>query len=305
VRRIAAVHYLALRFDVDAASADAWSDALIACGALSVDVSDPRAGSAGETPIFAEPGTADATWWPLSRIDALFAGDADLEDALRRASALAHATVPAFDVRPIAERDWVHATQTQFAPIRIAGDLYIVPTWCEPPNPDAINIALDPGLAFGTGSHATTRQCLEWLRAHLRGGERVLDYGCGSGILAIAAAKLGAGFVCGTDIDPQALSASEANAERNGITAMFAPPDALPREAFDVIIANILANPLVTLAPALARRVLPGGRIALSGILEAQADGVVAAYSRWFNIAPWRATEGWTLVEGTRRQSPA
>jgi ribosomal protein L11 methyltransferase len=298
------VDYVALRFDVDAALADAWSDALLACGALSVDVSDPRAGSADETPIYDEPGSADATWWPLSRIEALFASDADPHDVLRRASALAGAPAPAFDARSIADRDWVRATQSQFGPIRITNDFYIVPTWCDPPEPAAINIALDPGVAFGTGSHATTRQCLEWLREHVEGGERVLDYGCGSGILAIAAAKLGAACALGTDIDPQALSASRANAERNGVTATFEAPDTLPAQAFDVIVANILANPLIVLAPVLARRIVPGGRLALSGILEAQAGDVAAAYSRWFNIAPWRATEGWILLEGTRRESP-
>jgi ribosomal protein L11 methyltransferase len=296
--------YLALRFDTDAAFADAWCDALIAAGALSVDVSDPRAGSDAETPIFGEPGSAPIAWWPLSRLEALFAGDVSLADALHEASRRVGMAAPAHEVRPVAEKDWVRATQQQFGPIRIGAGFWIVPSWCESPEPSAINVALDPGLAFGTGSHPTTRQCLEWLHENLRCGERLLDYGCGSGILAIAAARLGAGAVFGTDVDPQALAASRENARRNGVMATFTAPDALPIPAFDVLVANILANPLIVLAPALAMRVVAGGRIALSGILEAQATEVAAAFARWFNIAPWRASDGWTLLAGTRRTGP-
>jgi ribosomal protein L11 methyltransferase len=166
--------------------------------------------------------------------------------------------------------------------------------------PDALVLRLDPGLAFGTGSHATTHLCLAWLRETLAPGETVLDYGCGSGILAIAAAKLGARDVAGTDIDPQALVASRANAALNGVDARFLAPDALPARASDVVVANILAHPLVLLAPALAARTAHGGRIALSGVLAEQAAEVIAAYAPWFTLDVWRSLDGWVLIAGER-----
>jgi ribosomal protein L11 methyltransferase len=183
-----------------------------------------------------------------------------------------------------------------------------VPSWCAPPDPGAINVTLDPGLAFGTGSHSTTRLCLAWLAQRLRRGESVLDYGCGSGILAIAALKLGAGDTVGVDVDPQAIVASRTNAQRNGVTASFATPDDIPSVAthrFDVLVANILANPLVLLAPALAARVRYGGRIVLSGILEPQAEEVGAAYAPWFRISVWGRDDGWVALAGVRRARAA
>jgi ribosomal protein L11 methyltransferase len=295
------VSYVALRFDVDAVSADAWADALLAAGALSVDVADPLAGTSGETPLYGEPGVP-AALWPVSRLTALFSGTAEVAAALAEIAAGSR-TLPRYEVSAVAEQDWVRATQAQFAPIRIAERLWIVPSWCDPVDPSAINLALDPGLAFGTGSHPTTRLCLRWLARELRRGESVLDYGCGSGILAIAACRLGAGHVVGTDIDPQALSASRDNALRNGVAAVFLPDDRLAAEEptpFDVVIANILANPLVLLAPALAHRVRPGGRIVLSGILGAQAEAVIMVYRQWFNIGVCESDDGWIALAGTR-----
>ncbi len=299
--------YLALQFDASASDAEAWSDALLAVGALSVDVSDPAAGTTAETPQFGEPGEPGAKLWPISRLSALFPAEGDPAGALRAASELIDRPPPPHETSPVAEQDWVRATQSQFGPIRIADDFWIVPSWAEAPAPAALNLRLDPGLAFGTGSHPTTCLCLEWLRAHIRGGESVLDYGCGSGILAIAAARLGAGRVVGTDVDPQAMRASEDNARANGLNvgevgsgARFVLPDALAPGDFDVVVANILANPLTLLAPALAMRVRPGGRIVLSGILEAQADGVAAAYARWFTIEPCAVRDGWVLLAGER-----
>ena len=177
--------------------------------------------------------------------------------------------IPPHEIFPIAEQDWVRQTQAQFGPIEIARGFWIVPSWSAVPDPGALNLRLDPGLAFGTGSHPTTRLCLEWLREHLAGGESVLDYGCGSGILAIAAAKLGADRVMGIDVDPQAVRASAHNARENDVDAAFVEPDALPAATYEVVVANILANPLIVLAPAIAQRVVAGGRIALSGILDA------------------------------------
>lgn len=177
---------------------------------------------------------------------------------------------------------------------------WIVPSWCEPVDASAINLRLDPGLAFGTGSHATTRMCLRWLTSQISGGETLLDYGCGSGILAIAAAKLGAACVSGTDVDAQAITASRDNATLNEVDARFDAPDAFATATYDVVVANILANPLQLLAPLLAARVRVGGRILLSGILAAQVDAVIAAYRRWFTIDVWNTEEGWVALAGYR-----
>lgn len=292
--------YLALRFDAPAAAALAWSDALLEAGALSVDLSDPFAGTDDEAPIFGEPGLATEDAWALSRVNALFAADSDPAGIVAATAHDAALDVPPYEIVPVAEEDWVRNTQAQFGPIEIAPGFFIVPSWVEPPDPSALNLRLDPGLAFGTGSHPTTRLCLEWLRETIAGGESVLDYGCGSGILAIAAAKLGAGAVSGVDLDPQAVLASRANAAANGVTARFDEPDALAPATYAVVVANILANPLMLLAPALAARVAPGGRIALSGILQAQAHDVAAAYAPWFTLAASRASEGWVLLVATR-----
>jgi len=291
--------YRSLRFDVDAAQAETWSDALLDAGALSIDISDPHAGESGEVARFGEPGSAPALW-PLSRVTALFSSAADAEATLQAIAADLGVPLPAAEVREVAEQDWVRATQAQFQPIRIDDGFWIVPSWCAPPRGDAIALRLDPGRAFGTGSHPTTRLCLEWLRSELQPGARVLDYGCGSGILAIAAALLGAGEARGTDVDAQALEASRENARANGVRASFVAPDQLTAEPYDIVVANILANPLVMLAPALAQRVRPGGGIALSGVLADQTNDVAAAYRPWFTLAPWRAADGWVLLAGTR-----
>jgi ribosomal protein L11 methyltransferase len=288
------VTYHAVRFDAPSAEAEAWSDALIDAGALSVDVSDPFAGTERETPIYGEPGAS--AMWDVARVIALFGEDVDARIVLETVASELALRIPAYETYPVADQDWVRATQSQFGPIEIAPRFFIVPTWADPPDPSALNLRLDPGLAFGTGSHPTTRLCLTWLHRTLKGGESVLDYGCGSGILAIAAARLGAGRVVGADVDPQALRASEANAKANAVEAAFVSPDALGAGTFDVVVANILANPLILLAPALCARVARGGRIALSGVLEEQADAVAAAYAPWFTLAPTRASEGWVLL---------
>lgn len=296
--------YVALRFDASAADADAWSDALVEAGALSVDVSDPRAGTVEEAPLYGEPGLPVAGSWAWSRVVALFAAGADWQAALAAVAGALGRPVPPHETYPVAEQDWVRRTQAQFGPIEIARDFWIVPTWSELPQPGALALRLDPGLAFGTGSHPTTRLCLEWLRETIARGDRVLDYGCGSGILAIAAARLGAGAVTGIDIDAQAVAASASNARANGVVATFGPPDALAPGAFDVVVANILANPLVLLAPALAQRVGAPGRIALSGILAGQADEVIAAYAPWFTLVRWRERDGWVLLAAARGTDP-
>jgi ribosomal protein L11 methyltransferase len=294
--------YQALTLTVGAADAEALSDALIESGALAVDVADADAGTPLEDPLFAEPGENPAGGWRRTRLQALFAAGADVGAALGAACVAAGAPIPAgHAVAGVAEQDWVRLTQSQFAPIRVSERLWVVPSWCEAPDPGAINLLIDPGLAFGTGSHATTRLCLAWLDANLRGGERVIDYGCGSGILAIAALKLGAASATGVDIDPQALLAARENAAQNAVAAQFLPAQAARLEPADVLVANILTNPLRLLAPALAQLVRPGGRIALSGILAQQATEVAGAYRAAFALEPPQEDDGWVLMAGVRR----
>ena len=294
--------WLALELKVDATQVMALSDALLEEGALSVDVADAHAGTDAETPIFQEPGAEVDLSFGSNRLLALFDATADLARILQRAcEATGISPVPAYQIGQVQEQDWVRLTQNQFSPIQVSLRLWIVPSWHSAPDPSAINIMLDPGLAFGTGSHPTTHLCLDWLDRHLSPGNSVIDYGCGSGILAIAAARLGASRVAGVDIDPQAVAASRYNAQRNGVEARFSGADDPRPEPADVVVANILSNPLKVLAPLLAELVLPGGHIVLSGILQPQADAVAAEYVRWFDIDPFSEREGWVRVSGVRR----
>lgn len=293
--------FLALRFEVAAGDVERWSDALLEAGAFAVDAADANAGTSDETALFGEP-DIPVSVWPVTRLTALFDAGADALSALSLASAQLAASVPAHAIEPVADDDWVRRTQTQFAPIQASTRIWIVPTWCEPPDADACNLRIDPGLAFGTGSHATTRLCLHWIDSGLARGASVLDYGCGSGILAIACAKLGAGEVCAVDVDPNAVQASMANAALNAVNIRCCAPESLRAGGFDVVVANILVNPLQLLAPLLAARVNSGGDIALSGILDAQADALTAAYARWFNIGVWAREDGWVLLAGRRKR---
>ncbi|MCO5097583.1 MAG: 50S ribosomal protein L11 methyltransferase [Rhodocyclaceae bacterium] len=294
--------WLSVSFATDAAHAEALSDALLALGALSVGVEDADAGTERETPQFGEPGSAQSPLWAHSRVTALFDPNADIP--LIAAAAAGEAgleATPPYDILEVAEQDWVRLTQSQFEPIRINERLWIVPSWHRAPDPDAINLALDPGLAFGTGSHPTTRLCLNWLCSHIQTGASVLDYGCGSGILAIAAAKLGAGSVVGVDIDENALAAAAGNAERNG-TKLQLFHSGIPLDMqFDIVVANILTNPLCVLAPLLAERTRQGGLIALSGILSSQVSQVQEAYRPAFDLVAPADKEGWSLLEGVRQ----
>jgi ribosomal protein L11 methyltransferase len=291
--------FFALSFEAGAADAERWADALLDAGALAVDTADPHAGSSAEIARFDEPGAA-ADLWPVCRLSALFVKDADPAAALNRASVMLEAPVPAHSIVAVDDDDWVRKTQQQFQPFCVAPGFWIVPSWCEPADASAINLTLDPGMAFGTGSHPTTRMCLRWLAEHLAGGEAVLDYGCGSGILAIAAARLGAARVVGIDVDTQAIAASRDNASRNAVAAQFDQPGAAEESIYDVVVANILANPLQLLAPLLAARVRIGGHIVLSGILAPQAAAVMAAYARWFTIDVWDREEDWVALAGIR-----
>ncbi len=295
--------WVSVAINVEAGRAEALADALFEHGACSIDISDAQAGSAEERAIFDEPGEAAGGVWRVNRVCALFDERVDYHSRVCAACADAGLKeVPAMAAQAIAEHDWVRATQREFGPLRISDRLWIVPTWCEPPVAQAINLRLDPGLAFGTGAHPTTWQCLRWLEENLHAGQSLLDYGCGSGILAIAAKRLGAGLVFGVDVDPGALRVSADNARANGVHARFVMPDVLPEIAFDVVMANILANPLRVLAPLLAARTLLCGHIVLAGILQSQADAVRAAYAPWFDLASGPQRDGWTCMSGVRRQ---
>ena len=278
------------------------SDALLAAGALAVDVQDAAAGTAAERPIFAEPGEAPAAGWHLNRVSALFPIDADLHAAIPLALQNAGITLsPSISVERVEDADWVRLTQSQFQPLQITPRLWVVPSWHAAPDPAATNIVLDPGVAFGTGAHPTTRLCLRWLDAVVTPDADVLDYGCGSGILAIAAMKLGARSACGIDIDPQAVLAARDNAERNRVAVRFTAAADAPAVPARIVVANILANPLTVLAPLLARLTRPGGYIALSGILAEQAQSVLEAYAADFDLRPTASDEGWVLLAGIRR----
>jgi ribosomal protein L11 methyltransferase len=287
---------------VPAARAEFLTDALLEQGAVSVDVSDAAAGTEWERPIFDEPDAPLATGWETGLVSALFPMECAVDAAVP--AALVAAGLPGttpFQVDRVDDQDWVRLTQSQFQPIHVEGPLWIVPTWHTAPDPGAINISLDPGIAFGTGSHPTTRLCLRWLARHVRGGESVIDFGCGSGILAIAAMKLGAATVSGVDIDPQAVVAARRNAMQNGVVADFhEAADRLTGNA-QMVVANILANPLIVLAPVLAGLTAPCGSVVLSGVLEEQAAEVAGVYGRWFDMETPITEDGWILLVGRKR----
>ncbi len=294
--------------ETDAAHAEALSDALMAAGAISVSVEDALAGTELETPQFGEPasdGNAPTTpLWTESRVVALFEPADDLIGRIAAAAAEAGIDdLPEIELEDVAEQDWVRLTQSQFDPIQVTERLWIVPSWHVAPSPDAINLVLDPGLAFGTGSHPTTFLCLQWLTDTVRGGETLLDYGCGSGILAIAAARLGAGSVLGVDIDDNALIAARDNAAANRVTLNLRHSKEKLDEQFDIVVANILTNPLCVLAPLLTGRVAPGGRLALSGVLEAQAQQVIDVYAPHIALHIGAIRDGWVRLEGRRTDS--
>lgn len=294
--------WLAVKLTVNADSVESLSDALLAAGAISVDVTDAHAGTSVEHALFNEPGEPAAAAWQRSIVNALFAECDDIAAsvaAVLRAAGLDPAC--RYELERIADQDWVRATQSQFQPVHVSPRLWVVPTWHTPPDPRAINLVIDPGLAFGTGTHPTTRLCMGWLDANVRGGERVLDYGCGSGILAIAAMKLGAAHAVGVDIDAAALLAARYNAMQNHVQATFESPAHPLAETADIVLANILANPLLLLAPLLAHATHDSGRIVLSGILEHQAAEVSDAYTQWFDMETTQHDEGWALLVGTKR----
>ncbi|MGC9162042.1 MAG: 50S ribosomal protein L11 methyltransferase [Thiomonas sp.] len=283
--------------------ADALSDALLELGALSVSVEDRFGDTAQEQALYGEPGMpAPKSAWAQSLLRALFADQAQADAAL--AALLAAQALPdlqGVQQTTVEDQDWVRLTQSQFQPVSIDDRLWIVPSWHDPPDTAAPVIRLDPGLAFGTGTHPTTRLCLQWLTRQPLQGKSLLDYGCGSGILAIAAAKFGAAPVVGVDIDPDAVQATTANATDNRVTLQAGLPDAVTGMRFDLVVANILSAPLKLLAPAIAAHVRPGGALVLSGILERQADELIAAYAPYAALQVDQVLEGWVCLAGRTR----
>ncbi|OLU12971.1 ribosomal protein L11 methyltransferase [Pseudomonas sp. PA1(2017)] len=289
--------WLQLRLAITPEQAPTYEDALLDVGAVSVTFMD-----AEDQPIF-EPDLGTTPLWSHTHLLALFEADTDADALVAHLQLLTDGALPEHQIERIEDQDWERSWMDGFAPMRFGQRLWIVPSWHEAPQPDAVNLLLDPGLAFGTGTHPTTSLCLQWLDAQPLEGCSVLDFGCGSGILAIAALLLGAPRAAGTDIDPQALEASRDNAQRNGIAderfPVYLPAD-LPQEPADVVVANILAGPLVSLAPQITSLVKPGGRLALSGILAEQADEVRAAYAADFDLDPTAVQDGWVRISGVR-----
>jgi ribosomal protein L11 methyltransferase len=279
---------------------EALSDALDALDALSVSVEDADAQTDAEQALFGEPGMPPPKdGWQRSRVLALFPA----EDAAREAALLLQAQdffggCELLGISQVPEQDWVRLTQSQFAPVEITPQFWIVPTWHEPPAAAQQVIRLDPGLAFGTGTHPTTRMCLRWIAGHAPAGKRVLDYGCGSGILAIGAAKHAAASVDAVDIDQAAVQATLANAQANSVALRAGLPE-LAQGLYQVVLANILAVPLKMLAPLLCAHVERGGSLVLAGILERQADELKAAYAPHARLEVSDTEDGWILMTAT------
>ena len=281
------------------AEVDAVNDTLEALAALSVSVEDADAGSDQENALFGEPGMPPpAQAWEQSRVTALFNDLVSVEMALREVRQRHGADLNHTAIQTVAEQDWVRLTQSQFEPVEITPEFWVVPSWHTAPEQARTVLRLDPGLAFGTGTHPTTGMCLRWIAQH-PGQPSVLDYGCGSGILAIGAALCGAGAVVAVDIDPAAVLASQANALANGVHIASGTPE-LAVDRYTLVVANILATPLKVLAPLLCNHIAPGGRLLLAGILERQCEELTQAYAPYCDLEVLDSREGWILMSATR-----
>ncbi len=293
--------WIQLQIPADPDNADQLEDLLMEMGADAVSMED-----AADQPLY-EPDPGTTPLWSQTTVTGLFQSDrdidqlcADVRDAWHQTT---QQTLPDIDVSLVEDKDWERAWMDDFQPLKFGERLWIVPSWHDAPDPDAANLMLDPGLAFGTGTHPTTALCLEWLDGQDMTGKQVTDYGCGSGILGLAALLLGADHVVGVDTDPQALDASRENARRNGVAddrLSLYLPEAEPTTQADVMLANILAQPLIGLAPHLAKLTKPGGDLVLSGILSHQAREVMAAYEPWFIMDEPEQREEWIRLTGRR-----
>lgn len=290
--------WLQLTLETIQHSSEQLENALLQAGAIAVILQD-----AGDQPVL-EPPPGETPLWPHSRVTGLFDAQTDIEVVkrlLRRA--LGDGALSECRLERLEERDWVRAWLDDFHSMRFGKRLWVCPTSQTPPEPMAVNLLLDPGLAFGTGTHPTTALCLTWLDGAELASKTVIDYGCGSGILAIAAAKLGASSVYAVDIDPQALMASDRNASDNGVAShiTLTLPGKLPAVKVDILLANILAGPLIELAARFGSLVLPQGQLVLSGILAEQAEEVQAAYTPWFDFGQSQQREDWVLLQAVRK----
>ncbi len=297
--------WILLKIQADNQNAESISDAMMELGALSVSIEDAHAETANEEAIFGEPGDSPPGVWQQSLVTAMLDKSTNIDDFLQKIQTSIAITELKlselkYSTEVIEDQDWVRATQAQFEPISITDQLWIVPTWHDAPKQDAINIALDPGLAFGTGSHPTTHLCLEWLTEQ-DDLNQVLDYGSGSGILAIAAKKLGATKVVGVDIDEQAILAGQYNAEQNKVDITFFNAEDYAHQTFDIVVANILSSALMVLAPAIAKYCKTGAKVALSGILAEQSDALIKRYSEWFTMNIPKQKDAWILLTGTKK----
>lgn len=298
--------WLQIKVSIHPEQAETYEDLLLAAGCGAVTYQD-----AADQPIF-EPDLGTTPLWNTTVVTGLFDAEHDLQETLQLLQQAQQqmdtpdgASQPEFKAEILEDKDWEREWMDHYHPMQFGKRLWVCPSWREVPDPEAVNLMLDPGLAFGTGTHPTTALCLEWLDGEPLDGQQIVDYGCGSGILGIAALLLGANHVQAVDIDTQALTATLDNLKRNGLEASqldtYLPPDA-PLIKADTLVANILAGPLAELAPTLAERVRPGGKVLLSGLLSQQADELTSVYSRWFEMDPPAEREGWIRLSGTRRQ---
>ena len=289
--------WLQLIIKTTEAQAEHLSDLLSEAGAVSVTLRD-----AADQPLY-EPPPGETPLWDNIELVGLFSADQEIEpviDSLRQA--LAPSTLPTWKLEPLEDKDWQNEWIKHFKPMQFGKRLWICPSWTPPPDPQGVNIMLDPGLAFGTGTHPTTALCLQWLDKHIVGGETLIDYGCGSGILALAALKLGASHVWAVDNDPQALLSCGNNAEKNQLTEnlTLCAPNAVAVDQVDILVANILANPLLQLAPTFATLLKPGGHVVLSGILGNQVEMIEQCYRQWFQLDPPVQQDDWVRVHGIK-----
>lgn len=290
-----------VRFHIAANQVEIIEDILLECGAISVTLQDDA-----DQPIL-EPELGTTPIWDETQAIGLFDAGMDSEKLMQAlAAAYQQKTgqpLPRYKTEILEDKDWVRAWMDDYHPMPFGKRLWVCPSWSKPPEPDAVNLSLDPGLAFGTGTHPTTALCLRFLDEQVQGNELVVDYGCGSGILGIAALLLGADSMVGIDIDPQALLATQDNAERNQIDPqryqVFLPQQA-PKVQADITVANILAGPLTALAPEIASYTKSGGKLALSGLLKEQAEEIMTCYSQWFDLNPPQQQDDWVVITGTK-----
>jgi len=289
--------WLQLIIKTTESQAEQLSDLLSEVGAASVTLRD-----GADQPLY-EPPPGETPLWDNIEIVGLFPADQEIESVINHLDqALAPAALPVWKLEPLEDKDWQNEWIKHFKPMRFGRRLWICPSWSPPPDPDAVNILLDPGLAFGTGTHPTTALCLQWLDENIHGGETVIDYGCGSGILALAALKLGAKHVWAVDNDPQALLSCRNNAQKNQLMdrITLSPPDTVPEQPVDIVVANILANPLLQLAPVFATLLKPGAHVVLSGILGNQVEMIEQCYRQWFQLDLPKQLEDWVRIHGTK-----